>query len=158
VAHAGQDRARRLDRAGRRLLAGGGCLTLIVFPLVTMGFIVVATVFAIGLASDTERVSDQVRGLFVGALVVLGVASLLLLGLWILALRGRTWAQVLTLGIGACLAFVTLPYSLLTGPGEMRPEDVWFAIGQIIVALGPVLLASGSLLRLLARREALGRR
>jgi hypothetical protein len=140
-----------LDRLGRALLGAGGCLTVVVFPVVILGFVLFGVVFAIGFGASPT--SAEVDGFILGAAVVLGAIALGVGVVWVLALRGQRWAQVLMLIIGLILALLASPFPERLGTDYQRPEDIEFTLIQFAIALMPAALAVGALLRLVASRR-----
>jgi hypothetical protein len=140
-----------LDRLGRALMGAGGCLTMVVFTLVVLGLVLFGVAFAIGFGASPT--SAEVDGLILGAVGVLGAIALAVGVVWVLALRGRRWAQVLMLVVGLALALLASPFPQRLGPDYQRPEDIQFTLIQLAIALMPAALAVGALLRLLANRR-----
>ena len=140
-----------LDRLGRALMGAGGCLTVVVFPVVILGFVLFGVAFAIGFGASPT--SAEVDGLILGAAGVLGAIALAVAVVWVLALRGRRWAQVLMLIVGLFLALLASPFPQRLGPDYQRPEDIEFTLIQLAIALMPAALAVGALLRLVANRR-----
>ena len=142
-----------LDRLGRALMAAGGFLTVVVFPAVILGFVLFGVAFAIGFGASPT--SDEVSGLILGAAGVLCAIALAVGVVWVLALRGRHWAQVLMLIVGLILALLASPFPQRLGSDYQRPEDIEFTLIQFAIALMPAALAVGALFRLLANRRKL---
>jgi len=140
-----------LDRLGRALMGAGGCLTVVVFPVVTLGFVLFGMAFAIGFGASPT--SAEVSGLILGAVGVVGAIALVVGVVWVLALRGQRWAQVLMLIVGLIVALLVSPFPQRLGPDYRRPEDIEFTLIQFAIALMPAALAVGALLRLVARRR-----
>jgi hypothetical protein len=140
-----------LDRLGRALMGAGGCLTVVVFPLVVLGFVLFGVAFAIGFGASPT--TAEVNGLILGALGVLGAIALAVGAMWVLAMRGRRWAQVLMLVVGLALALLASPFPQRLGPDYQRPEDIQFTLIQLAIALMPAALAVGALFRLVANRR-----
>lgn len=140
-----------LDRLGRVLLGIGGCLTVVVFPVVILGFVLFGIVFAIGFGASPT--STEVNGLIGGAVVVLGVIAIAVGIVWVLALRAQRWALVVMVVVGLILTLLASPFPQRLGPDFQRPEDIEFTLLQLAVALMPAALAIGALLRLVARRR-----
>lgn len=132
-------------------MGAGGCLTMVVFTLVVLGLVLFGVAFAIGFGASPT--SAEVDGLILGAVGVLGAIALAVGVVWVLALRGRRWAQVLMLVVGLALALLASPFPQRLGPDYQRPEDIQFTLIQLAVALMPAALAVGALLRLLANRR-----
>ncbi|MFO7533265.1 MAG: hypothetical protein R6W93_12450 [Candidatus Limnocylindrales bacterium] len=140
-----------LDRLGRALMGAGGCLTVVVFPVVLLGFVLFGVMLAIGFGASST--SAEVDGLIFGAVGVFGAIALAVGVVWVLALRGRRWAQVLMVLVGLVLAVLASPFPQRLGPDYRRPEDIGFTLIQLAIALMPAALAVGALLRLLANRR-----
>lgn len=150
--HRGDDMdSRDVDRVGRALMGAGGCLTVVVFPLVLLGFALFGMVLAIGFGADPS--SREMESALLAIAAVLAAIALGVAAIWALAMRGRTWAQVLMVVVGTILTLLASPFPQRLGEDYRRPEDINFTLMQLAVALLPAALALGAGLCLYAKRK-----
>ena len=119
--------------------------------MVLLGFVLFGVALAIGFGANPT--SAEVDGFILGAAGVLGVIALAVGTVWVLALRGQRWAQVLMVPVGLVLTLLASPFPQRLGPDYRRPEDTGCTLIQLAIALMPAALAVGALLRLLANRR-----
>ena len=140
-----------LDRVGFGLIAGGGCLTLIVVPvvfLVAVGFLLM---LAIGFASDTQATATEAEGVF--GIYLGGVLALVaVLGLvWLRALYGGAIATALIGCAGIAGTWFVARTWLGWESGLERAEDRSFLLMFVGFAVPPLALTAGAVLRLAVR-------
>lgn len=141
----------RTDAAGFALIAGGGCLTLIVVPLIFLAAVGFILMLAIGFAQDTQATATEAEGVFGGyALGVAAVVAVLFI-VWLRALYGG----VISTALIGCAGIAGIWFVARTWmgweSGLERPEDRDFLMYFVLFSIPPAALVLGAVLRLVAR-------
>ncbi|MFO1541443.1 MAG: hypothetical protein ACKOTZ_13540 [Chloroflexota bacterium] len=136
------------DRVGFALIAGGGCLTLAIVPLILVAGVGFVLMLAVGFASDTQATATEAEGVYAG--VILGVLafSVLLAALWFRALYGGAIATALVGCVGIAGTWFVARTWLGWESGLERPEDRSFLAMFVLFALPPLALVAGAAIRL----------
>lgn len=141
----------RLDRVGFGLIAGGGCLTLVIVPVVFLAAVGFILMLAIGFASDTQATATEAEGVFGGYLVGVLILVTILVLTWLRALYGGAIATALIGCAGIAGTWFVARTWMGWESGLERAEDRSFLLMFVGFAVPPMALTAGAVLRLAVR-------
>lgn len=139
------------DLVGNALVTIGGGITILALSLLVLGMVGFGLMFAIGFSEHPGETSADAAPVFLSFLGGVVGCALLAGVTWLKAIRGRTWALALMLLLGTGATWFVLRTWVGWQSGLDRAEDRAFLTAFVAIAMAPISLTAGALMRLVVR-------